>query len=69
HSLRGTCASLLAAANVHPRVAQSLMRHSTVDLTMSYYTSVYGEQQVDAVERLPDFGAADSKKQRREATA
>ncbi|HUS46540.1 MAG TPA: site-specific integrase, partial [Phycisphaerae bacterium] len=47
HSLRGTCASLLAAANVHPRVAQSLMRHSTVDLTMSYYTSVYGEQQVD----------------------
>ena len=61
HSLRGTCASLLAAANVHPRVAQSLMRHSTVDLTMSLYTHPYAEQQTDAVESLPDFSKPKSK--------
>ena len=69
HSLRHTCGTLLASANVHPRVAQSLMRHSTVDLTMSLYTHPYAEQQVDAVERLPNFGKADSKRQGREATA
>ena len=40
HSLRHTCGSLLAASGVHPKVAQSIMRHSTIDLTMSRYTHV-----------------------------
>ena len=57
HGLRHTCGTLLAAANVHPQVAQSLLRHSTIDLTMSLYTHPYAEQQTDAIASLPDFGA------------
>lgn len=35
HALRHTTGSMLAASGVHPKVAQSLMRHSSIDLTMS----------------------------------
>jgi site-specific recombinase XerC len=38
HSLRSSFASALAAAKVHPRVAQRLLRHSTMELTMRVYT-------------------------------
>lgn len=34
HSLRHRFGSELAAANITPRVAQALMRHSTITLTM-----------------------------------
>ncbi len=34
HALRSTLSSNLAAADVHPRTAQELLRHSTIDLTM-----------------------------------
>ena len=36
HSLRHTCGSLLAASGVHPKVAQSIMRHCTIDLFEEY---------------------------------
>lgn len=38
HSLRGCCATLLAMANVHPKVMQGMMRHSTPTLTLGTYT-------------------------------
>lgn len=38
HSLRGTFVSSLAAAGVHPRTAQALARHSSIELTMKAYT-------------------------------
>jgi len=57
HSLRHTTGSLLCAAGVHPRVAQSLMRHSTIDLTMNRYSHVLREQESEALAALPDFGA------------
>lgn len=34
HALRHTFSSNLAAADVHPKVAQSLARHSTIGLAM-----------------------------------
>jgi len=55
HSLRHTTGSLLAAAGVHPKVAQSLMRHSTVELTMNRYTHIFAGQMSDAIDKLPDF--------------
>ena len=58
HSLRHTTGSLLAAAQVHPKVAQSIMRHSSIELTMSRYTHVFAGQEADAVAALPDLGAA-----------
>jgi hypothetical protein len=33
-----TCASLLAALDVHPRVAMRILRHSTIAVTMEIYT-------------------------------
>jgi len=57
HSLRHTTGTLLAASGVHPRVAQSLMRHSDINLTMSRYSHVLVEQEAEALAALPDFGA------------
>jgi len=55
HSLRHTTGSLLAAAGVHPKVAQSIMRHSDINLTLARYTHVYSGQEADAIGKLPDF--------------
>lgn len=55
HSLRHTTGSLLAASGVHPKVAQSIMRHSDINLTMSRYSHTYLEQESKAISRLPDF--------------
>ena len=55
HALRHTCGSLLAASGCHPKVAQSIMRHCTIDLTMSRYTHVFAGQEADAVAALPDL--------------
>jgi integrase len=52
HSLRHTCASSLAAKGVHPSVAQSILRHKDVNLTMSRYTHVLHESQVQAINSL-----------------
>lgn len=41
HSLRHTTGSLLAASGVHPKVAQSIMRHADINLTMSRYTHIF----------------------------
>jgi len=46
------------AAGVHPKVAQAVMRHSSIDLTMSRYTHVFRGQETDAVAALPDLDVA-----------
>ena len=40
HGMRRTCASLLAALDVHPRVAMRMLRHSKIAVTMEIYTEV-----------------------------
>ncbi len=40
HDARRTCGSLLAALDVHPRVAMQILRHSKIALTMEIYTEV-----------------------------
>ena len=52
HCLRHTTGSLLAASGVHPKVAQSIMRHSDINLTMSKYTHTLHGQESKAVEKL-----------------
>ena len=68
HSLRHCTASLLASANVHPKTAQAILRHSKVDLTLSRYSHVYAGQVSEAVESLPDLSAPSSQQQRAVAT-
>jgi len=55
HSLRHSFGTLLAAAGVHPKTAQTLMRHSDINLTMSRYTHIFRGQESEAIESLPDL--------------
>jgi integrase len=58
HALRHTFISLLAQAEVHPKTAQVLARHSTISLTLDLYTHSYLEGEVKALEKLPDLSCA-----------
>ncbi len=40
YSLRYTTAMLLFRAGIHPRMAQRIMRHSSINLTMNLYTQM-----------------------------
>ena len=57
HSLRHTFISNLADSGVHPKVAQTLARHSTITLTMDRYTHANHEQLAETLGRLPRIGA------------
>ena len=49
HDLRHSCASLLLAQNVHPRVVMEILGHSTITLTMNTYSHVLPQAQRDAI--------------------
>lgn len=55
HALRHTYATMLARANVHPKVAQSLLRHRDIRMTLSVYTHVEPAAQAQALASLPDL--------------
>lgn len=48
HDLRHTCASLLLAANVNPKVVSELLGHATVAITLDIYSHVMPDMQEDA---------------------
>jgi integrase len=52
---RRTCGSLLAALDVHPRIAMAILRHSRIALTMEIYTQVPDPATRDALRRLGDW--------------
>jgi integrase len=54
HSTRRTCASLLVALDVHPRVAMQIMRHSQIAVTMNVYSEVSSAETREALRRLGD---------------
>jgi hypothetical protein len=59
HALRGMLATRLLSAGASVRAAQSLMRHSTAELTVSVYARVRAGEEREALERMPDlFGDA-----------
>ena len=64
HGLRHTTATMLAAEGVHPSVAQKLLRHSDIRLTMNIYTHTLHQQQSDAVAKLPDLTLPCNEKQK-----
>jgi len=68
HSLRHTTSSFLVAAGTHPKVVQSLMRHSDINLTMSRYTHIFREQESDAIAKLPDLSLPSTDQQSAKAT-
>ncbi|HYT92984.1 MAG TPA: hypothetical protein VEL76_29975 [Gemmataceae bacterium] len=50
---RHTFISRLAESGVHPKMAQILARHSTITLTMDFYTHLNVHDQTVALEKLP----------------
>jgi integrase len=52
HATRKTCASLLVALDVHPRVAMQVLRHSQISVTMNIYSEVSSDSTRRALKRL-----------------
>jgi len=52
HVTRKTCGTLLAALDVHPRMAMRILRHSKIAVTMEIYTEVPDDVTRDALRRL-----------------
>jgi integrase len=53
HGTRHTFISRLASGGVHPKLAQILARHSTITLTMDFYTHLGLHDQTAALAKLP----------------
>jgi integrase len=54
HGTRKSCGSLLAALDVHPRVAMQILRHSKTAITMEIYTEVVSSATREALRKLGD---------------
>lgn len=55
HAFRHQFITNLAAAGVHPKVAQALARHSTIGLTMDRYTHLSALDHTAALDQLPSI--------------
>jgi excisionase family DNA binding protein len=67
HAVRGQFISLLAANGVYPKVAQTLARHSTITLTMDYYTHLDVFNVAGALDKLPGLPSPKPEGKRDEA--
>ncbi|MGW5760027.1 tyrosine-type recombinase/integrase [Streptomyces tendae] len=52
---RHTCGTLLAFLKVHPKVAQAILRHSQISMTMDVYTHVVSDSEREAVGMLAEL--------------
>jgi integrase len=52
HDLRHTCASLLLAQGVHPRVVTETLGHSQISITMDIYSHVMPALGVEAARKM-----------------
>ena len=55
HALRHTFVTALISAGIHPKTTQMLARHGDIRLTLDRYAHVLGEQQIAAVNLLPNL--------------
>jgi len=69
HALRHTFISNLSQGGVSPKVAQSLARHSTINLTMDTYTHIGLYDERAALEKLPDLPNIKGRDKRQSAIA
>jgi integrase len=59
HALRHTFITNMVKSGISPKAAQSLARHSTIDLTMNVYTSLTVHDQASALASLPPIPVLD----------
>jgi hypothetical protein len=55
HATRHSCITLLPRSGVHPKMAQDLARHSTIDLTMNRYSHLRLQDHAAALAALPSL--------------
>lgn len=55
HSLRHTFASLLLSQNVHPKVVQEMLGHSTITLTLDTYSHLLPDMQDGAAGKMNEL--------------
>ncbi|MEJ2707884.1 MAG: site-specific integrase [Anaerolineales bacterium] len=55
HDLRHTFATFLLKKNVHPKVVQSMLGHSTISLTLDTYSHVIPDMQDKATEKIDEI--------------
>jgi integrase len=60
HDLRVYFASVLARRNVPPKMAQRLMGHSNISMTLDLYARFSREDEAEVIERLKGFGGSGS---------
>ncbi|MDO8302017.1 MAG: tyrosine-type recombinase/integrase, partial [Sedimentisphaerales bacterium] len=68
HALRHSTGSLLVASGAHPKIVQSIMRHSTIELTMNKYSHIFAGAESDALAKLPDFSVPSEQSQKQVKT-
>ena len=52
HDLRHTCATLLLAQGVHPRLVMEILGHSQIAVTMNIYSHVIPAMQRDVANQI-----------------
>ena len=52
HDLRHTCATLLLAQGVHPRLIMEILGHSQIGITMNLYAHVLPAMQKETAARM-----------------
>ena len=52
HDLRHTAATLLLKENVHPKVVQEMLGHSSIMLTLDTYSHILPDIQQEAADKM-----------------
>ena len=52
HDLRHTCATLLFGKEVHPKIVQELLGHTTIAITLDTYSHVLPNMQGEAASAM-----------------
>lgn len=55
HALRHTCGAWLAIQGAHPKLVQTVMRHSTITLTMDTYGHLFPGQEAAAIASMAEL--------------
>ncbi|GHO84220.1 hypothetical protein KSZ_22260 [Dictyobacter formicarum] len=54
HDLRHSAAIILLSMNVHPKVVQELLGHSSITITMDLYSHILPSMQQEVIEKWDD---------------
>ena len=52
YGLRHSCATLMLAAGVHPKVVSERLGHSSITITLDIYSHVMPNMQIEATEKM-----------------